>query len=116
MEETIEVKEPETGSNAPHCSDSFEQFILECLKACENYEPAMSLRVCKDGQFVELNLGCDRGNTYSQWLPGTRGDCGVIRDMETDEIVGVTLPLINEKLAIFHDGPLRINEGFRKPE
>ena len=87
--------------------------VKEVLADMENYEHCMSLCVSEDGLFVELRLDSSQ-STYGEWIEGEGGDIGLLRDIETKKVCGVHLPLLNSKLAVFHDGPLKINEGFRK--
>lgn len=89
--------------------------IEKLLAEAASYEPCMSLCVEQDGKAVELLL--DTGiSTYSEWIPGEGGDICLLRCRETKRVVGVRLPLINEKLAVFHKGQLRVNGGFKRAE
>lgn len=75
----------------------------------------MALSVSEEGRIVELLLDTSV-STYSQHIPGEGGDIALIRDQETDRVVGVHLPLRNRKLCVHHDGPIRINSGFLKSD
>jgi uncharacterized Fe-S cluster protein YjdI len=89
-----------------------EQLIAESKR----YEPCMSVFVSEAGQYVELRIDTSRP-TYGRHVPGiVGGDCCLLCDFETDEIIGVHLRVIHQKLQVCHDGPLRINEGFLKEE
>lgn len=91
------------------------EFLKELAADAENYEPCMSLHVCEHGQSVELMLGL-HDEYYGEWINGEGADICLYRSELTGKVVGVHLPLYNRKLAVFHDGPVKINEGFRKGE
>ena len=91
------------------------QFLSTMVEQASHYEPCMSLVVSEDGQSVELLLETNI-SSYLQWIPGEGADIGLIRCQDTKKVVGVHLPLMNNKLAVFHKGPLRINDGFLKDE
>lgn len=88
-------------------------FLKHAKEECEKYETCMSLSVSEDGQSVTLVLDTSVP-TYSQWIDGEGGDICLFRCRETDKVVGSRLPLMNRKLCVHHDGPIRINAGFRK--
>lgn len=78
------------------------------------YEPCMSLFVSRYGQFVDLRIDSSRP-AYSKTIEGiVGGDCGLICDMETHEVIGIHLRTVHEKLMVSHSGPFRLNEGFVK--
>lgn len=73
----------------------------------------MSLRVDEDGDAVTLLL--DTGlSTYSESIPGEGADICLMRCQKTHKVVGCRLPLVNRRLGISYDGPIKINEGFLK--
>jgi hypothetical protein len=79
------------------------------------YDPCMSLTISEDSNSVELN--CDNSvTTYFEWIKGEGADIGLIRCMETKRVVGIHLPLMDRKLCVHHNGPLRINAGFAKSD
>ena len=85
----------------------------EILTAAQKYETCMALFVNEDGSSVELIL--DTGvSTYSEWIPGEGGDICLLRCQETKAVMGVHLPLYKQNLVVSHQGPIRINTGFRK--
>jgi hypothetical protein len=87
--------------------------IKEAVEQAKQYQTCMSLSVHNDGQAVELIL--DTGlDTYGEWIPGEGGDIYLIRCQESKRVVGVRLPLLKTNLAVFHSGPLTINDGFKK--
>jgi hypothetical protein len=76
-------------------------------------DTCMSLHVDTDGGAVELIL--DTGiATYGEWIEGEGADICLHRCQDTHKIVGCRLPLKNARLAVFHAGELKINEGFGK--
>ena len=85
------------------------------VKEAEKYDTCMALTVNEDGKSVTLCL--DTGiDTYSECIKGEGADIGLMRCMETNRVVGVRLPLRKRNLSVFHDGPIKINEGFLKEE
>lgn len=91
-------------------ADAFVEFLKDIE---ESKGHCMSLSVNKDGDCVELYLDTSL-STFDEWIPGEGGDIGLIRDQDTKRVVGVRLPLLRNNLAVFHDGPLRVNDGFLK--
>ncbi len=89
--------------------------LKEMVAASEKYETCMSLHVSEDGKAVELYLDTSI-NTYTEWIKGEGADIGLMRCQETHRVVGCRLPLKKNNLSVWHDGPLRINEGFLKEE
>lgn len=79
------------------------------------YDPCMAVCVSEAGDAVELYLDTSIA-TYSEWIKGEGADIGLMRSRETDRVVGVRLPLLRRNLCVHHDGPIRINAGFRKGE
>jgi hypothetical protein len=92
--------------------EAAEQLIAESKR----YESAMSLFVSEEGQFVRLLLDTSRHCYNDSGYGIVGGDCGLLRDMETNEVIGIKLRVINNKLMVGHDGPLRVNQGFLKEE
>lgn len=89
--------------------------LKRCLEECAKYEPCMSLFVNELGRCVELYLDTSL-DTYGEWIPGEGGDICLLREHETKRVVGVCLPLLRTNLCVGHEGPLRVNSGFRKEE
>jgi len=103
-------------SASRHCTADLATAIKVATKECEKYDACTEVSVSRRGASVTLNTDTSRA-TYSESIPGiVGGDCGLIRDMETDEVIGIKLELKTDKLAISHDGPLRVNSGFRKSD
>lgn len=97
-------------------SAKFADMIKQAMEDCKLYETCMCVEVSRRGSFVELQTDTSRP-TYSETIPGiVGGDCGLIRDMETKEIIGIKLELKTNKLVVQHDGPIRINSGFLKAD
>ena len=85
---------------------------MRMIEESKRYAPCMSLSVSDEGKSVELVLDTS-ASTYAEWIPGEGGDICLLRCQETKRVVGCFLPLMNRKLLIQHDGPIRINAGFR---
>ena len=92
----------------------FAEMLKQMAIEADRYETSMSLYVSTEGKHVELILdtGCDRW--YLDWIPGERGDAGLLREFWTNRVVGVSLPLRNDRLTVNYDGPIKINDGFLK--
>ena len=96
-------------------ADDFDKTIEASIAEAAKYETCMGLNVNEDGKSVELIL--DTGvSTYAEWIPGEGGDICLIRCRETKKVMGVHLPLYKRNLCVHHQGPIRINAGFRKDE
>lgn len=91
--------------------------LEELIKSFEpsKYLPCMALRVSIEGDAVELETDTSV-DTYSEWIPGEGSDIVLIRCLETNKVVGVRLPLRRVNLAVFTEGPVKINDGFSKAE
>ena len=96
-------------------SEAFIKILDRAIAESAKYQSCMSLHVQEDGQRVTLLLDTSL-DTYHEWIPGEGADIGLIRDRETKKTVGIDLPLLNHRLCVHHDGPIRINAGFRKEE
>lgn len=92
---------------------SLKDDLEKLFPAATAYEPCMSLTVEPDGKLVELMLDGSI-STYGEWITGEGADICLLRCRETKRVVGVRLPLLNEKLAVFHRGPLAVNDGFKR--
>lgn len=90
--------------------------IGQLLEEARQYDSCMSLTVDPESGSVELILDTAGGRTYTEWLAGEGGDMGIHREIGTERAVGFRLPLRNIRLAVFHEGPLRVNCGFKKGE
>ncbi len=106
---------PDEGSGAMHCSTDFGEFLTRAAKKAENYQSCMALSVSEEGKHVELILDTSIA-TYGDWIKGEGGDICLLRCQKTDRVVGCHLPLMDRKLCIHHDGPIRINAGFLKED
>lgn len=88
--------------------------LFRLLKDTEKtrYQPAMGIHVSKEGGSVELVLD-PTAAIYGEHIPGEGADICLLRCRDTGRVVGVHLPLMNERLVVSHDPELvRINEGF----
>lgn len=92
---------------------SLKDDLEKLFPAAATYEPCMSLCVDQDSRSVELILDTSV-STYGEWINGEGADICLLRCRETNRVVGVRLPLLNENLAVFHRGPLVVNGGFKK--
>ncbi len=89
--------------------------LAEFLKMPMEYETCMSLSVNQHSHSVSLYL--DTGiSTYGEWIKGEGGDICLIRCQETKRVIGCHLPLMKNNLVVSHEGPIRINCGFKKTE
>lgn len=96
----------------------FDKFIEDGLAEAAQYEPCMALCVREHDVelLLETSLNTYRYYTMLETHSGNVVQLECIIDRDTEQIVGVCLPLLNQKLGITHDGPIRINAGFRKGE
>lgn len=83
-------------------NDEFAMKLMEMVATAKQNGPCMSLHVSTDGQAVELLLDTS-ANTYSDWIKGEGADIGLIRDMDTNRVLGVRLPLYQRKLMVSGD-------------
>lgn len=100
-------------SRASDCSTDFADNLKAMMAEAEKYESCMAVSVSDEGQAVELWLDTSL-DTYSEWIKGEGADIGLMRCQKTNRVVGVRLPLLRRNLCVHHDGPIRINAGFRK--
>ncbi len=94
-------------------TNSFAETLKHIIVESEKYETCMSLIVSDEGKSVELTLDTGR-DTYGQWIEGEGGDICLLRCQTTDKVVGVHLPLMNRRLYVGTNGPVKINKGYRK--
>lgn len=75
------------------------------------YDTCMTVRVDELGKGVDINL--DTSRMYNgEWIEGEGGDICLYRDRETNKVIGAYLPLMVNRLSVWHTGPLRVNNGF----
>jgi len=79
------------------------------------YEPCMMRDVDEDGGRVELRTDT-RASVYFEHINGEQGNIGLLRCRRTNRLVGIWLPLRRHNLCVFHEGPIRINAGFRRSD
>ena len=91
----------------------FVNAIKQLIEESEKYDSCMGLYVCKESNAVELTTDTSIPY-YSEHIKGEGYDIAIYRSLITNKVVGIRLPLLNDKLCIHHDGPIKINEGFLK--
>jgi len=87
--------------------------INELIERSKEYDKCMMVSVCEEGQSVELVLDTSISH-YTEWIKGEGADIHLLISFDTDKVIGVRLPLMDKKLAVFYDGPIKINEGYKK--
>ena len=95
--------------------NNFDEEIEKLLEEAKKYKPCANLDIDKESHRVSLYLDTSK-NTYSEWIKGEGSDISLIRDTETDKVVGVNLPLYLTNFSIsFNDGiEVKLNKGFLK--
>lgn len=93
--------------------ETLDEALKRLEESAKQYETCMSLHVNERGQSVSLFLDTSV-SFYLEHIPGEGADIGIYRCHETNQAVGVTLPLMNERLCVHYEGPMRVNAGFRK--
>lgn len=91
----------------------FEERMSEMIQEAGQYLPCMALHVSEEGKAVSLYLDTS-DDTYTEHIPGEGADIGLMRRQSDNRVVGVRLPLYRDNLAVSHQGPIRINTGFKK--
>jgi hypothetical protein len=94
-------------------TNRFDHLMKELMEEAKQYEPSMSLYIDEDSKSVELIVDPTVSH-YGDWIKGEGADICLLRCHETNKVVGVHLPLYNNKLSVFHKGEIRINDGFKK--
>lgn len=98
-------------------ADPIKEAAEKLVAAFSQSTPHMYVEVDREWGTVKFVMDGSR-RTYHKWIEGLgSGDSGLIVDSETNEIIGIELRIprkTGNKLAIWHDGPLRINEPFLK--
>lgn len=90
-----------------------DSLIKSALIEADKYEYCMGLSVDERSGTVELCLDTST-DTYLECIKGEGADIGLLRCSKTNKVMGVKLPLYNNKLVVHHEGDIRINEGFLK--
>lgn len=94
--------------------DDFQSAIAELIAAAQDYEPCIS--VMTDDRAIEVIIDTSI-NYYGEHIVGEGFNMCLYREQETNKVVGCRIPLRdNTKLAIFHDGPIKVNDGFLKSD
>lgn len=68
--------------------------------------------VYSDGTMIDLKVD-GSVHAYHQHLEGPGMGTCLIRDANTDEIVGISLPLKSDKMQVVHEGPLWVNTSVK---
>lgn len=87
--------------------DQFAEYLKKMLAEAEQLtahlpKPIASVFICRDSNSIEVYLDNTK-SSYSEWIKGEGADIGLLRDQETNRVVGVRLPLY-AKTMIFGDG------------
>jgi len=94
-------------------STSVADDLMSLANEAKRYDNCMALVVHREGRAVELML--DTHSHYNgEWIPGEGADICLYRDIDTGKVMGVRLPLYCDRLSVWHDGELRVNDGFLK--
>lgn len=89
-------------------------WLEELLKEASRYKTCMSLCVNEESLSVELILDT-AVSYYGEHIKGEGCDIAIYREHGTNRVVGVRLPLRNNRLSVIcGDMPIRINAGFLK--
>ena len=97
--------------------NNFDEEFQKLLAEARKYQPCASLCIDNDTHRVSLYLDTSK-NTYGEWIKGEGSDISLIRDRDTDKVVGVHLPLYLTNFSINHsDGiEIKLNRGFLKDD
>jgi len=87
--------------------------LSKMLEEAKKYKTCMSLNVTEHA--VELLLDTSVP-IYSEWIKGEGADIALFKSQETGKVMGCRLPIYDNKLSVFHQGPIKINNGFLKEE
>lgn len=92
-----------------------DDFIKHLEEQSKKYRPCATLFIDEDSTSVELMVDNSK-STYGEWIKGEGADICLIRENETNKVVGVRLPLYDTNFSVcFTDGiNVKLNEGFLK--
>ena len=95
----------------------WEDFMKELEEESKKFKPCATLFIDEDSTNVELMVDNSK-STYSEWIKGEGADICLIREDETNKVVGVRLPLYDTNFSIcFTDGiNVKLNEAFLKDD
>ena len=68
--------------------------------------------IYSDGKMLDLKVD-GSVHTYHEHLAGPGMGTCLIRDANTDEIVGISIPLKSDKMQVVHEGPLWVNTSLK---
>lgn len=86
-------------------NDELAKVLREAVEAAEKVPPATTLYMNHDGKAVELYVD-NQASDYSDWIVGEGSDIGLMREMDTNRVVGCRLPLYHEKLIVGGDAEI----------
>ena len=87
----------------------FGKLLLLAAEKAKDSVPCMFVRVDEFG--VDIIL--DTSITFNgEWIPGEGGDICLYRDRTNNNVVGAYLPLLQNRITVWTDMPLKINEGW----
>lgn len=95
--------------------ETLADILKQAAAEAGKYDSCMSLSVSEEGRAVTLNLDSSV-DSVSEWIPGEGADIALMRCRDSGRVVGVRLPLMCDRLSVWHEGPLRVNAGFRKDD
>jgi hypothetical protein len=92
-----------------------DDFIKSIEEEVAKFDSCAAIWIDKDSNRLEIILDTSV-SSYSDWIKGEGSDIGLLRNTETNKVIGVTLPLYKTNFSICHtDGiEIKINEGFKK--
>lgn len=73
--------------------------LKELAANVDNVPPCTSLYMNHDGDCIELYTDT-HASTYSEWINGEGGDIGLVREDETNKVVGIRLPMRRKRLVV----------------
>lgn len=103
---TTKMETKNEGSEGPYASPLDRSLKLMCEKQ-RNVAVIYS-----DGKMIDLKVD-GSVHTYHQHLEGSGMGTCLIRDANTDEIVGISLPLKSDKMQVIHEGSLWVNTSVK---
>ena len=96
-------------------SEDFGDLLVRLSEISKHAEPCVAIRVDREGRGLEVIL--DTSIPFNgEWIPGECGDVCLYRSRSDNKLVGAFFPLLNDKLSVWTDGPVKINEGFFKAD
>lgn len=83
--------------------DNLAKFLTDAMEESRIFtanlpKPIASVSVSKDGASIDICLDNTK-STYSDWIKGEGADIAIIRDQETNRVVGAHLPLYAKSIV-----------------